>query len=179
MIDVIVLALLIFVLRILNYAISTLRLVAITRQRRLIASGMAAMEAFIFAVVIANVVQDLENVINLTAYCLGASIGSYLGMMLESRFVTGYSVVNIVTNFKGHDVALALRDLGHGVTEFRGEGKDGVVTTLRLVVNKRNIPQITKLTQGISPDAFITIEEARAIQRGWVRAPMPGRGRNL
>lgn len=179
MIDIIALAVLIFLLRVLNYAVGTLRLVAITRQKRLWASAMASVEAFVFAVVIANVVKDLDNVINLAAYCLGASVGSYMGMMLEARFITGFTVINIITHFKGHEIAIALRDLGHGVTETRGEGKDGVVTTLRTVANRRNIPEITQMAYDISPDAFITIEDARTVQRGWVRAPVPGRDRPI
>ncbi len=179
MIDIVALAVLIFTMRVLNYAIGTLRLVAITRQRRIMASALAAVEAFVFAVVIANVIQDLENVINLTSYCLGASVGSYVGMMLEARYITGFAIVNVITSFKGHDIAIALREKGHGVTETRGEGKDGVVTTLRTVVNKRNIPQITQMVHEISPEAFITIEDARMVQRGWVQAPMPGRDRVL
>lgn len=78
------LAIAIFVMRVITYAIGTLRMVVITRNMRFIAATFAFLEAFIFAVVIANVVQNLEDGWNLFAYCLGASVGSYLGMFLEA-----------------------------------------------------------------------------------------------
>jgi uncharacterized protein YebE (UPF0316 family) len=177
-VEEILLPLAIFGLRVLNYALGTVRLVAITRQRRLLASGLAAVEALVFAVVIANIVQDLDNVINLFAYCAGASAGSYAGMWLEARFVTGFSIVSIITGPEGHVLATLLRDAGFGVTETYGEGRDGTVTTLRSVVNKREIPGISKMVHAHHPDAFMTIEEARTVQRGWLRANMPGQPRS-
>lgn len=172
------LAVVIFLLRVLNYSVGTIRLVAITRGLRFLASILAMLEALIFAVVIANVVSDLENIVNLTSYCLGAGVGSYVGMMLEARFVTGYSVINIISGTHGHELAVALREAGYGVTETTGQGREGSVSTLRSVINKRDIPRVTKMAQEINPDSFITIEDARTVQRGWLRAPMPGRERN-
>lgn len=170
---------LIFILRVLNYAVGTVRLVVITRERRFLAALLAAFEAFIFAVVIANIVNDLENLVNLFAYCAGAAAGSYAGMLLEARFITGYVVYNVIAPQSGHQIAEAMRDAGFGVTETIGEGRNGLVSNLRSVVNKRDVRQINKLVLGINPDAFVTIEEARTVQRGWIRASMPGRDKSL
>jgi uncharacterized protein YebE (UPF0316 family) len=169
----ILLALVIFVLRVMNYAISTLRMVVITRGRRLIAATMAALEAFIFAVVTANIVTDLDNLANLFAYCAGASVGSYLGMLLEARLVTGYMIYNIIAPEHGYQTAAKLRDAGFGVTETLSKGRDGMVDSIRSVVNKRDVVRFNKLVAEINPQAFVTVEEARTVQRGWVR--MPGR----
>jgi uncharacterized protein YebE (UPF0316 family) len=167
--ETLVVALVIFALRVLNYSISTVRMVAITRGQRLLAASLASVEALIFAVVIARVVNDLSDLPALIAYCLGASVGSWLGMVLEGRLIKSYMIVNIITNFRGHDIATAMRDAGFGVIEMRGEGRDGVVTTLRSAANKRDIPVINNLVRQISPEAFVTTEEARALQRGWLR----------
>lgn len=165
-------AALILALRILNYALSTIRLVAITRQKRLLASGLAFVEALIFAVVIANVVTDLnENILNLIAYCAGASVGSYVGIALEGRFITSYRTVNVITQQRGHDIATALRAGGFGVTETLGQGREGEVTMLRCVVMSRDVPRILLIIRGVHGDAFVAVEEARAVQRGWLRAP--------
>ena len=179
MLETLLAAILIFILRVTNYAISTVRLVAITRQRRYLAAMLAACEAFVFAVVIANIVNDLDNVINLFAYCAGASGGSLIGMYLESRFITGYVIFNVILQNGAHALAETLRDAGFGVTETYGEGREGLVTTLRSVVNKRDLRKIKEKKKNANPEAFITIGEARAVQRGWIRAPMPGRDRAL
>jgi uncharacterized protein YebE (UPF0316 family) len=161
---------LIFVLRVFNYAISTVRTVVTARQQRVISAALAFVEALVFAVVIANIVNDLENLVNLTAYCLGASVGSYVGMVLEARFIVSYASVTIIAGETGHAIAVKLRDAGFGVTEHHGEGRDGAVTILRSTVNNRDVSQVLKLTRAVDADAFITVESARSIDRGWLRS---------
>lgn len=175
--DALFFAVFIFVLRVMNYAIGTLRLVAIARGRKLLSAVLAFIEALVFAVVIAGVVSDLSNIVNLMAYCLGAAVGSYVGMVLDARMITSYMTLNIVSQKNGHDVALKLRALGHGVTETRGEGYAGEVTMLRSVIEKKDVPATLQNVREIDPNAFISIEEARAIHKGWLRqaAHMPHR----
>lgn len=168
-----VLIFLIFIFRVLNYAVGTLRLVAVTRNRRILASFLAVIEALVFAIVIANVVTNLGNLANLASYCAGAAVGNYVGMMLETRFVTSYAIVNLITSEQGHAIAVALRDAGYGVTESTGQGRDGEVLTLRAVTDKRNVPDVVAHARQINPDVFIAVEEARAVERGWLSV---GRG---
>lgn len=162
-------ALFLFALRILNNAIGTVRVILITRDQRFLASVLAFMEALIFAVVFANVVSDLTNIANLLAYCLGFSIGGYVGMAIESRFITSYVTVNIITHERGHHVATALRERGFGVTETVGEGRDGMVLILRSVISRRDVPDVLATVREVQPEAFVSVEEARTIQHGWVR----------
>jgi len=164
------LALAIFLLRVLNFALGTIRMVIITRNMRLLASVFAFIEAFIFAVVIANVVTNLNDTLNLFAYCMGAAVGSYLGMYLEGRFITGYRIVNIITYNKGHELALSLRDMGFGVTESHGEGRDGPVFMLRSVVLRKEVKKFLSAVKNFDDKAFISIEEAHAVERGWIRS---------
>lgn len=163
-------ALLIFVLRVANNAIGTVRLVSLARQQQLTTAILGFFEALIFAITMASVVTDLSNLVNLVAYCLGFSVGSFIGLKLEARFITTYMTVNIVTAERGHDIAVALREHGFGVTEHSGEGLSGEVTMLRSVVNRRDVPRILDIVGKVHPNAFVSVEEARAVQRGYIRA---------
>lgn len=168
--DVLWFAVVIFLLRVLNYALSTVRMVAIARQQKLFASSIAFVEALVFAVAIANVISDLDNPLNLIAYCLGASAGGYLGMMLEPRLVRSYVVVSIIAHDKGTQLAESLREKGHGVTELTGAGRDGNVQMLRTLVSTRDLVEINRITREIDPRAFITVEDTRSIQQGWLKS---------
>ncbi len=174
--DAAFLVVMIFVLRVINYAIGTLRLVVITRGQRLFAAILAALEALIFAVVIAGVVSDLENIPNLIAYCLGAAVGSWVGMELEARIVRSYMIINVFAAKDGREIAQMLRDADFGVTINISEGRDGEVLTLRSVVDKREVKRFIKIVQTQNPDAFIATEEARGVRRGWMGI---GKGRTL
>lgn len=175
--DEIALGIVIFVLRVANYSIGTIRLVVITRNRRGLAAALATLEAFVFAVTIANVVTDLENLVNLASYCLGAAVGSYIGMVLEARLIHSFVIINVIAVHNGHEIAESLREAGHGVTEFAGRGREGDVITLRSVVDKRDVAATVQLIRSINEKAFIAVEEARSVQHGWMRASIPGRPR--
>jgi uncharacterized protein YebE (UPF0316 family) len=161
-------ALAIFGLRVFNNAISTIRVVLITRDKRFWSAVLGFIEALTFAVVIANVVKDLSNVLNMLAYCGGYAIGGYVGMALDARFVTSYVVAIIITKTHGHEIALALRKIGFGVTEAQGEGRDGQVTVLRSVTARRDLRQLSEVVYQIQPDAFVSVVEAKHIQHGWL-----------
>ena len=171
-------ALLIFVLRVFNYAISTIRLVFIGRDYRLPAAAIAFVEALIFAVVISQVLKNVTYIPNLLAYCLGASVGSYLGQYLESRLVVSYSTVTIITQEKGQQIANALRAANYGVTRTIGEGRDGEVDILRSTAVNRDLPALKAIVNDIHPDAFLEVESARSLSRGWIPGGPPRRMRN-
>jgi len=169
-------ALLIFGLRVVNYTISTIRLVFIARDLRVFAAGLAFIEAFIFVVVIAQVVQDLTgNLLNLGAYCLGAAVGSYMGMWLEGRFIVSYSTVTVITHALGQEIAKALREQNYGVTLTYGEGRDGEVIIMRSTTINRDVPALMRTVREMNPDAFIEVESARTLRRGWIPGGPPRR----
>jgi uncharacterized protein YebE (UPF0316 family) len=173
--DAVWFAVVIFFLRVLNYAISTVRTVAIAKQQKIFSSTLAFIEALVFAVAIANVIGDLDNILNLIAYCLGASAGGYLGMILEPRLIQSYVVVSIIAHDKAKLLAEAMREKGHGVTELTGFGRDGSVQMLRSMISSRDLHEIKLLCQQIDPHAFITVEDTRSIEQGWLKTPRNSR----
>jgi uncharacterized protein YebE (UPF0316 family) len=173
--EVIGFALLIFFLRVFNYAISTIRTVFIARGMRMGAAVIAFFEALIFAVVIAEVVSDLSDTVVLMAYCLGAAVGSYVGMMIEARFVTSYSDVTIIAPKLGKEIADKLRDARFGVTLTKGEGRDGEVAILHSSLISRQVPHLIEIVQEVNPDAFIDISSVSDVHRGWIPAMPPKR----
>ena len=164
----------IFILRIFNSAIGTFRLVIVARGERLLAVGLAFIEALTFAYTLANVVTDLSNIPNLIAYCGGFAVGNYVGMALEARFVKSYVTVNVIARENGHALATALRENGYGVTETAGEGRDGNVTMLRSVVGNRDVHHLLTLVRHTNDSAFVSVEPAITVHRGWL-----GSGRHL
>jgi uncharacterized protein YebE (UPF0316 family) len=165
----IVLALVIFLLRVFNNAIGTVRVVLITRDMRFGAAVLGFIEALTFAVVISSVVKDLGNFLNLTAYCLGFSVGGYVGMAIEARFVTSYMIANVISKESGHEIALALREKGYGVTEINGSGRDGDVQMLQSIIARRDVPDVVKIVRSTCGDAFVSLSEVRSLERGWLR----------
>ncbi|HEX2908143.1 MAG TPA: DUF2179 domain-containing protein [Phototrophicaceae bacterium] len=44
-----------------------------------------------------------------------------------------------------------------------------MVLMLRSVIARRDIPEVLRTVREIQPEAFVSVEEARTIQHGWLR----------
>ncbi len=166
---VVYVALLIFVLRIIGSAMTTLRTLLIIRGRRWTAALLAFLEALIFALTIGAVVQNLSNVWNLLAYCLGFSAGQFAGMWLEEKLALGYATLRVVSRARSRPLANAVREAGFGATEDRAEGRQGTVGVITITVHRKDVGTVNKIIEATDPKAFVTIEEARALRRGYLR----------
>jgi uncharacterized protein YebE (UPF0316 family) len=169
--EALITALVIFILRIFNNGIGTIRLIVMARQQRTITVILAFFEALTFAVTIAGVATDLSNMLNLAAYCLGFAVGNWVGMAIEARFIVSYVRVNIFAKEKGHEIATRLREKGFGVTESVGEGYDGRVDLIHSITTRRDVPLLIETVNAVNPSAFTFLEEARSVQRGYLRKP--------
>lgn len=162
---------LIFLLRISDYAVGTVRTIAVARDLRLLSALLGLIGPFIFITATSQVLTNLGNVANLLAYCLGGSVGTYIGMVIEARFVTGYVICRIIPLEDGHTIAEALRALGHGVTELHATDEHrGDMRTLTSVINRRDLPELLATVHRLDTRAFVTVRSARSVKRGWLRA---------
>ncbi len=171
--EMLLLALFLFALRVINSAVGTLRLILMARGLRVWTAILGFLEALIFAYVTASIVTDFSNFPNLIAYCGGFSVGIWVGMAIEARFVVNYVKVNVIASLNGHEIAAALREIGHGVTALQGTGGKGEVVMLNSVVKRRDVPGLLQSVYAINPDAFVTLEETRSVQHGWMRHSAP------
>jgi uncharacterized protein YebE (UPF0316 family) len=158
----------IFVLRILGVSIATVRMLITVQGRRFLSSFLGFFEALVFAVAIASVVNELGNAWNMMAYCLGFAVGTYVGMWLESKFITNFVTVNVVSAQKSHEIASVIREAGFGATEMWGQGAEGTVGAVRIVVQRRNVSRVIDRVNAVDSNAFITLDETRSVRHGWL-----------
>jgi uncharacterized protein YebE (UPF0316 family) len=161
-------ALVIFLVRVLSITIGTVRLLIMGRANTMVVLVLASIEALAFALTFGQVAANLGNIWNLSAYCLGFACGTVTGMWVEERMAAGYATVHIVSIGHSHRIAKAIRDAGFGATRSSGEGETGTVGLVRVVTRRKNISQIVKLASNVDPDAFLTIEETRAVSHGFL-----------
>lgn len=170
-IDPLYLPLFIFILRVLNNAIGTVRVIVMNSNNRALGFALASLESLLFAYTAGMVIVDLDNIPNLTAYVLGFAVGGYVGMYIEHRFLNVFNVVEIIADEPiAHQIAQALRAESHGVTEMHGEGAHGHILQLRVVAHHRDVAAVIAIAREIKPNCFITVEESRFIRGGWVRS---------
>lgn len=159
---------LIFGLRIVDVSLATIRLLLIMRDARTIVPIIGFVEASIWVVAVGTAIQNLHSIWHLLGYAGGFAAGSLVGLWLEGKMAMGLGALRIISRDDGEAVANALRDEGFGVTEFPGYGREGKVEILFTVVKRRQIRRVLDIVEALDHDAFISVEEPRAIRRGWM-----------
>ena len=159
----------IFGLRILGISLSTVRTLLMVRGRRLMSVSISLVEFLTYAFSIGAVVQDLTDPWNLGSYAVGSAAGIWFGIELERRFVKGFASISVISPTKAHEIAEAVREAGFGATEGFGQGVGGQVGTVRIVVRRNEVKRALDVVNRVDAGAFITVEETRALQRGYLR----------
>lgn len=163
-------ATLIFVLRVVNMSMDTLRVKMVMRDRKIAAWLLGFVQTLIHIAVLTTVIKDLSNILNLIAYAGGYATGNVVGMWVEERLAIGHINLRIMSPALGVAIVKRLRDEGYGVTEIPARGKDGAVTIVSASVYRRHVGEVMKMVQDVDPHAFITAEDVRPIRRGFWRA---------
>jgi len=158
----------IFLLRLTDVTMATVRMLLIMRNRRMLAPIIGFFEILIWVMAVGIVVQHLQSPLHVVGYAAGFASGSFLGLALEERMALGLASVRAVVRSGGAVLAGELRDAGYGVTELLGRGREGNVEVLLSVLPRREVRRCMALIDARAPDSFVVVDEPRRVSRGWL-----------
>jgi uncharacterized protein YebE (UPF0316 family) len=160
------LGILIFLARVTDVTMGTMRTISIVQGRTKTAFILGFFEVSMWLVVISMVVQKIvEKPILGVFYAFGFSTGNVVGIMLERRLGLGHTALRIISPNRGKEMADELRGAGYAVTIFKGEGLTGPVTLLYVVCRRKDLPRILPIVKEIDPDSFHITEQAGDVSR--------------
>lgn len=162
----VILPLLIFLARVCDVSMGTLRVIFIAKGLKKIAPVIGFFEVIIWLLAIGQVMQNISNVASYVAYGGGFAAGTYLGMRVEERLSIGTVVVRVITNHDAGDLISGLRSSGYGVTTMDAKGSLGKVMVVLIVSRRQDLPGLIAMIEQFQPGAFYTIEEVRAVTEG-------------
>jgi uncharacterized protein YebE (UPF0316 family) len=160
----------IFTLRVTDMTLDTLRVLFVIRGRKPLAWILGFFQSSLWVIAITTVLGNLDNLWNVVGYAGGFATGNVVGMLIEERLAIGHSHMRIISSRRGTAIAEAVRQAGYAATEFAGRGKDGTVAVISCSVVRKDINSLKSKVYEIDPEAFITVEEIRPLQRGFWRA---------
>ena len=158
----------IFLLRVIDVSLATLRLLYAVRGRKFIAAALGFVEILIWIVAISTVVRNFGSPLLVIGYAAGFAAGNFLGISIEEKLAIGLAEIRVISRNAGVEVAEALRELGFGVTEILGQGREGRVEIVTTVVQRRSIAKVLQEIERWDAEAFVSVDEPRTIQRGWL-----------
>lgn len=161
--------LLIFLLRICDVSMATMRMIFIVRGSRRLAPFISFFEILLWVVAVGAVVRNLTSPLHVIAYAGGFSAGTAVGMWIEGKLALGVCTVRAILRGAGGKLADGLRGEGFGVTELTGRGKEGPVEILYTVVRRRHVPAVIGRIETRDPGAFVTVQNDATVRRGWIQ----------
>lgn len=160
----VVLPVLIFMGRIMDVSLGTIRIIFIARNLKYIAPIIGFFEVMIWLLAVRQIMQgDRINIACFMAYAAGFASGTYVGMYLENILSIGKVLIRIITNKDACDLVKYLQSAGYGLTSIDAAGSTGPVKVVFSVVERQDVPNIVKIIERFNPHAFYTIEDVRFV----------------
>lgn len=162
----VVLPVLIFLARICDVTLGTVRLIFVSRGFKYLAPLVGFFEVLIWILAIGQIMQNLTNWVCYLAYAGGFAIGNYIGMLVAERLSLGTVLIRVITQKGAHALVDRLRSEDYGVTSVDGEGGAGPVQVVFTIVPRREVGAVVHLVKAFNPKAFFSIEEVGYVEKG-------------
>lgn len=157
---------LIFLARICDVTIGTIRIIFVSKGRKLWASFFGFFEVLIWLVAIGQIMQNLNNVFCYIAYAAGFASGNYIGISIEEKLAMGVLIVRIITTNGETELIDSLRASGFGVTSVAAQGGSGPVHVIYTIIKRSCLPEVVSIIKKFNPKAFYSVEELRSVNAG-------------
>lgn len=157
-----ILPLLIFLARICDVSINTIRIIYMLGGRRLTATLLGFFEAFIWLLVIREIFKHLDNWLCYVAYPAGFACGIFVGMIIEEKIAYGKVIVRIITRKDVTELIQYFNTQHFRFTKVNAEGPDGNETLVFTVLERERLDDLLNKLKELIPTAFYTIEKVKA-----------------
>jgi len=158
--------LLIFLARIGDVSIGTMRIIFVSKGKRNIAPVLGFFEVLIWIIAISKIMQNLDNYINYFAYAAGFATGNFVGMIIEEKLAVGIQMIRVFADTRGIDLVKSLNENGYGATVVEAHGARENIHLIYTIVQRNDLANVLSVINRFNPKAFYTIEDVRAVNEG-------------
>ncbi|SDD62151.1 Uncharacterized protein YebE, UPF0316 family [Algoriphagus faecimaris] len=154
---------LIFIARVGDVSINTLRIMFMMNGKRNIAPILGFFEALIWLLAIGQIFQNINNPMSYIAYAAGFGTGTYVGMYFEEKLALGRVLVRVITPAAQHDLMEFMKERNYRFTNVGAEGRYGKVNLLFTVMKRENLTEFIAKVKSVDEKAFYTIESVKRV----------------
>ncbi|WP_162054879.1 DUF2179 domain-containing protein [Pontibacter pamirensis] len=154
---------LIFLARICDVTLGTLRIVFISKGDKVIAPLLGFLEVLIWLIAITQVMENLNNVASYLAWAGGFATGNFLGLRVEQKLALGQAVVRVITVEPADKLIEQLTGHGYRLTSVDARGTRGKVNLLFMIVKRKKLESVIDIIRNYNPQAFYSIEDVRSV----------------
>ncbi|MBP6342419.1 MAG: DUF2179 domain-containing protein [Candidatus Omnitrophica bacterium] len=164
----VVLPLLIFLARICDVTIGTVRILLLARGRKKAVPLLGFIEVMIWLLAVRQVLLGMDNIVTYIAFAGGFAMGNFIGMRIEERLAVGLEVIRVITRKDATELFEHLKKQGYGVTCLDAQGATGKVNLIFTVVQRCQHDKVISIIKQFNPKAFYSVEDVKSVSEGGV-----------
>lgn len=164
--NILLTGLIVFLARICDVSIGTVRTIVTVQGRTFVAFILALFEITIWILVASTVINHVkEQPVLIIFYAFGYATGNVVGILVERKLAFGIIILKIITRTAGNEITDYLRMKGQPVTVFVGQGMKGPVNELYIACRRKDLKWILPEVSKLDEQLFYIIEQARDMSK--------------
>lgn len=161
--NLVIIPLLIFIARIGDVSINTLRIIYMLHGKKWISTILGFFESLIWVLAISQIFQNVDSMITYFAYAGGFAAGVFVGMLIEDRLAIGRVVVRVIEPSLNTDLIDFLESNNYRYSNISGLSKEGDVNILFTVIKREKLKTIINIIKRYNPNAYYTVEGVKRV----------------
>lgn len=162
----------IFLARIIDVSIGTVRTVLVVKGNRLLGAILAFFEVFIWFFAAREALNTIDSILIPIFYAGGFATGTYIGTLISNNYLDGLIGIQIITKSNlALKIIKEIRASGYGVSVIDLKNTQDNISKKMLLIqlNKKRLKEITKIVRRLDPNAFVIINETKYVQKGVIK----------
>jgi len=166
-------ALLIYLLRVIDVSMGTMRTLAVVQGRIRLSVFFGFIEVLVWITAISHVFANVStSPLLLLAYAAGFATGNATGIYLERKIALGRVVIRLVSASAGEAIRAGWEARGARVVSVAGRGQAGEEMVLLGECARRRVDEFMRFASKLDPKAVATIDPTLA-REPLFRQPLP------
>jgi uncharacterized protein YebE (UPF0316 family) len=175
----IIIPLFIFLARILDVSMGTIRIIFISRGLKFLAASIGFFEMLIWLFAISRIMFEITNVLNYIAYAGGFAIGTFVGMLIEEILAMGYLSVIITTSKDPAEMVGKLDLAGYKLTVIDTQGGTKDRKMIFAIIKRDKLRSVISIIKEVDPNVFYAVENIRDMHEIHLPPDFSARKRSL
>jgi uncharacterized protein YebE (UPF0316 family) len=169
MVNIVIWAIIIFVGRIIDVSLGTIRVNMIIRRKKVLAAVVGFFEVTIFISIIVRIIKDIDNIYGILAYGAGFAVGTVLGIIISEKLSKDLVSTNIISREHNEEIKKLISSEGYGFTCYKGAGVQGRVEIINVVCSHSSLKRLHKIVYLKDPSAFMASYMLDKMRGGFIR----------
>lgn len=161
----------IFIAKIIENALSTLRLIVVAKGKKIFGAILQFVIAFVWVITTGIVVVNIkDDPLKIVFFAFGSLIGSYIGSLIEEKIALGNDMINVMCDKeKSNYIIDELTKKDFLVSKINGENNNKDISVLLIISEKKKRKNVLEIIQRIDKNAIIAIESIKTISNEQIK----------